>query len=321
MDAPTLNDGRLRDMVENTTDAMMASDAKRREDDSSPSSRRRADARALCRATCELLNLPLETSVTALTATMRFYARKEKEEETRGGGRGATNVNGGVDVVVGVDRASPELVVPSAVYLACKLEESILRLADVVNAARRLCSRGVPECGYEKIELDGRAGVRLTEEEAKARGEAEELAGYAVTTEEERESEEVVGTLYYEYKDRILELEQEVLRAMEYDLNTEQPHKFMFHIVHTIGGGDELACAASAALLNMLFEVDGFATEADKPHLAAAAVHLASLVLKSEGVQTSPNGDGAWWEVLGFDFAVMEAIEARYLLQKSGGGD
>jgi hypothetical protein len=127
--------------------------------------------------------------------------------------------------------------------------------------------------------------------------------------------------LYYEYKDRILELEQEVLRAMEYDLNTEQPHKFMFHIVHTIGGGDELACAASAALLNMLFEVDGFATEADKPHLAAAAVHLASLVLKSEGVQTSPNGDGAWWEVLGFDFAVMEAIEARYLLQKSGGGD
>lgn len=304
--------------MENTTDAMMGF-AGEREDDSSPSSRRRgrrrADARALCRATCELLNLPLETSVTALTATMRFYARKEKEEEARGGVRNTEGVD------IGVDRASPELVVPSAVYLACKLEESILRLADVVNAARRLCSRGVPECGYEKIELDGRAGVRLTEEEAKARGEAEELAGYAVTTEEERESEEVVGTLYYEYKDRILELEQEVLRAMEYDLNTEQPHKFMFHIVHTIGGGDELACAASATLLNMLFEVDGFANEADKPHLAAAAVHLASLVLKSEGVQTSPNGDGAWWEVLGFDFAVMEAIEVRYLLQKSGGRD
>lgn len=301
----------------------MAASVDAREDDDSTSSRcrRRADARALCRATCELLNLPLETSVTALTATMRFYARKEKEEEARGGGGGVPNAKG-VDVDVGVDRASPELVVPSAVYLACKLEESILRLADVVNAARRLCSRGVPECGYEKIELDGgRAGVRLTEEEAKARGEAEELAGYAVTTEEERESEEVVGTLYYEYKDRILELEQEVLRAMEYDLNTEQPHKFMFHIVHTIGGGDELACAASATLLNMLFEVDGFATEADKPHLAAAAVHLASLVLKSEGVKTSPDGDGAWWEVLGFDFAVMEAIEARYLLQKSGGGD
>ena len=284
-----------------------------REDESSSSSsrrrRRRADARALCRATCELLNLPLETSVTALTATMRFYARKEKEREKAKG----------VDVDAGVDRASPELVVPSAVYLACKLEESILRLADVVNATKRLCSRGVPECGYEKIELDRRAGVRLTEEEAKARGEAEELAGYAVTTEEEWESEEVVGTLYYEYKDRILELEQEVLRAMEYDLNTEQPHKFMFHIVHTIGGGDDLACAASAALLNMLFEVDGLATEADKPHLAAAAVHLASLVLKSEGVETPQNGDGAWWEVLGFDFAVMEAIEAQYLLQKSGG--
>jgi hypothetical protein len=89
----------------------------------------------------------------------------------------------------------------------------------------------------------------------------------------------------------------------------------MFHIVRTIGGGEELARAASAVLLNMLFEVDGVATTVDAPTLGAAAVHLASVVLDcADSLKSS--GDKKWWEVLGFDFAVMEALELRYLKQK-----
>ena len=42
--------------------------------------RRRAQARALCRSTCEMLNLPIDTSVAALALTATFYASHDARE-------------------------------------------------------------------------------------------------------------------------------------------------------------------------------------------------------------------------------------------------
>ena len=118
------------------------------------------------------------------------------------------------------------------------------------------------------------------------------------------------GALYYAYKDRILVLEQEMLRAMEYELNTAQPHVHMFHIVHVIGGSRELACAASATLLDALFATAEPVGEEEAPTIAAAAVRRASVNLKCEKDLKSANGK-MWYEILGFDAAAMDAVEER----------
>ena len=56
-------------------------------------------------------------------------------------------------------RATPELVVAAAVYLACKLEESIVRLADVVNATTTALGNGAAKRGYDRVVVDDRAKI------------------------------------------------------------------------------------------------------------------------------------------------------------------
>ena len=282
-------------------------DARARRDDTSTSfftsaqRTRECQARALCRGACELLNLPLDTSVTALTAVLRFYAARRERECENG-----TSTN---DTVVHHASVSPEIVVPSAIYLACKLEESVTRVADVVNTTHLLVTTGAEDAGLAKITLTSRANVRMKDEDARELAEGLELAGYDASAADDGV---IVGALYYEYKDRILELEQEVLQAMDYELNTEQPHKFMFHIVHAIGGGEALACAASAALLNMMFNTDDLLLTTDAPTLAAAAVHLSSIILKCEG-ELKTVDERKWYETLGFDFEKMAIVNERFL--------
>ena len=67
-------------------------------------------------------------------------------------------------------------------------------------------------------------------------------------------------------------MEQRLLKAMEYELNVEQPHVFMFHIVEVIKGGEALACAASAVLLDALLA----RVRLDEPRPAAARTFLPS---------------------------------------------
>ena len=260
--------------------------------------RRNAQARALCRDVCELLNLPIDTAVTALASVLKFYKRRDAIERAR------------EDEARERARASPELVVQAGVYLACKLEESVVSLADVAAA-----TAATLDGEDATATLDERADVRLSEADARARAEGEALAGYAVAGRGGREEGDdafaaATGALYYAYKDRILILEQEMLRAMEYELNTAQPHVYMFHIVHAIGGGRALACAASATLLDALFATAEPVGEEEAPTIAAAAVRRASVNLKCEKDLKSANGE-MWYEILGFDAAAMDAVEER----------
>ena len=125
--------------------------------------RRNAQARALCRDVCELLNLPIDTAVTALASVLKFYERRDAIERAR------------EDEARERARASPELVVQAGVYLACKLEESVVSLADVAAA-----TAATLDGEDATATLDERADVRLSEADARARAEGEALAGYAV---------------------------------------------------------------------------------------------------------------------------------------------
>ena len=103
-------------------------------------------------------------------------------------------------------------------------------------------------------------------------------------------------------------MEQRLLKAMEYELNVEQPHVFMFHIVEVIKGGEALACAASAVLLDALFAATASSLD-DAATFAAVAVRVACVRLGCESEVKRSREDEPWWVVLGFDAARMDAIE------------
>lgn len=261
--------------------------------------RRRAQARALCRSTCEMLNLPIDTSVSALALAATFYASHDAREAAETLEEGAARVRA---------RASPEIIVAASVYLACKLEESIVRLADVVNATTTLCGNGASSRGLDVVVVDDRANATPDDKDVRDRREGARLAGYG-DDDDGAGDDVVVGARYYAYKDATLDAERRVLKAMEYELNVEQPHVFMFHIVEVIGGGEALACAASAVLLDALFARDGVVGSDDAAVFAAVAVRVACARLGREGEVKRSRDDEPWWVVLGFDAERMDAIE------------
>ncbi len=135
------------------------------------------------------------------------------------------------------------------------------------------------------------------------------MAGYGEEDGAEDDDGVVVGARYYAYKEATLAMEQRLLKAMEYELNVEQPHVFMFHIVEVIKGGEALACAASAVLLDALFARDGVVAPDDAATFAAVAVRVACVRLGCESEVKRSREDEPWWVVLGFDAARMDAIE------------
>jgi len=247
-----------------------------------------------------MLNLPIDTSVAALALTATFYASHDAREAMETLEEGGTLARA---------RATPELVVAAAVYLACKLEESIVRLADVVNATTTALGNGAAKRGYDRVVVDDRANVRCDDESMRDRREGARLAGYGEEDGAEDDDGVVVGARYYAYKEATLAMEQRLLKAMEYELNVEQPHVFMFHIVEVIKGGEALACAASAVLLDALFARDGVVGSDDAATFAAVAVRVACVRLGCEREVKRSREDEPWWVVLGFDAARMDAIE------------
>tara|TARA_B100000674_G_scaffold497226_1_gene530146 strand:+ start:1024 stop:1794 length:771 start_codon:yes stop_codon:yes gene_type:complete len=247
-----------------------------------------------------MLNLPIDTSVAALALTATFYASHDAREAMETLEEGGTLERA---------RATPELVVTAAVYLACKLEESIVRLADVVNATTTALGNGAAKRGYDRVVVDDRANVRCDDESMRDRREGARLAGYGEEDGAEDDDGVVVGARYYAYKEATLAMEQRLLKAMEYELNVEQPHVFMFHIVEVIKGGEALACAASAVLLDALFGRDGVVAPDDAATFAAVAVRAACVRLGCESEVKRSREDEPWWVVLGFDAARMDAIE------------
>ena len=93
----------------------------------------RQQACALLRSVCEILRLEIAPTVTALTVTLRFYAKHSYAVH------------------------SPEFVVPAALYVASKLEEAPRRISDIVNVVRRVLypQVGDPEVvRLSRIQLD-----------------------------------------------------------------------------------------------------------------------------------------------------------------------
>lgn len=250
---------------------------------------RRAACRRRVRAACEALNLPLDACVVALACSERAHERWAREDDDAR----ARGERVGED---GIERET-DAVAAACVFLACKLEEAVIGMGDVAHA----CAR---EGAADAVARRERGVERARAMEERARGER--LAGYV-----DDEPGVISGGLYYEYKDLVLELERDVLRAMNFELNVEKPHGLALHLVRTIDGGKELARSALAALVDTLFELEGAMTGAvELPTLAAAAVRYASKELKCEHELRRSKDGREWWDALGFDSAAMHDVEA-----------
>ena len=130
-----------------------------------PRATQRAGARAVPATSCELLNLPIDTAVTALASVLKFYKRRDAIERAREDEAREARA-----------RRRPSWSCRRAMYLACKLEESVVsaggrRGGDGGDARRRGRDGDAGRTRGRAAERGGREGTR-------AEGEA--LAGYAV---------------------------------------------------------------------------------------------------------------------------------------------
>ena len=130
----------------------------------------------------------------------------------------------------------------------------------------------------------------------------------------------VVGEMYYRAKDRVLELEQEVLRSVGYRLDTPQPHKYLLNMCHVTNASPAVAQLASVTLLDACFETT-LLLRRTAAELAAGALQVSAALI---GVNLDRNvlrpgcagGGGAnirWFHALGVDPDAVEATGGEML--------
>lgn len=265
----------------------------------STSARRRADCRKLLRLTCEILNLPIDTCACAVTLAEKLYKKVDAEEETPSTSDARA------------ERYAADIVCMTCTFLACKLEESVVGMSDCANACAN-AAHTLERCG---LGVEQRAVIEVSEEEKRESREGARLAGYGEDEGVEVGAEWViVGGRYRAYKERALELESEILRAVNYELNFDKPHAVALHLVRLIEGGSDLAQATITVLMDALFEIDGLTTgRADEATLAAAAVRYASKMLDCERTLRRSKDGRVWWDALGFDSVSMDEVEAMVM--------
>ena len=166
-----------------------------------------AFALSLLRDAACVLEFPIATSASSAHFYRSLLAKQQTPSETLRRGRCDDDTKGGSKKKERTGAFELECVVATCLYLASKVEDTARRVSDVCNAVRRCRLRLEREISEE-------AQIPPSKEEA-----------------DDNEAV-VVGESYYERKDVILELERDVLRALEFQLHrTPQPHKYAFALV------------------------------------------------------------------------------------------
>jgi len=183
----------------------------------------------LLRYCAQVLEYPMQTAVTAayflnklllLSSTVNYSATeqnirpKNDEDEENEEGQKSENRQQRERVITRL-----ECEVTTCLYLAGKVEDTARRVSDVCNVVRRCrlrIERAMKKKKKEKENKNGRRDLGIDNEE-----------------EEEKEEENllIVGDEYYKQKDKILELERDVLRSVGFTLQTPQPHKYVLALV------------------------------------------------------------------------------------------
>ncbi|CAG9466210.1 unnamed protein product [Pedinophyceae sp. YPF-701] len=125
---------------------------------------------------------------------------------------------------------------------------------------------------------------------------------------------------YYAAKEKLLEAEQLILRAVRFQVVLEDPHRYLFNIIHELGLGEGPAKLATC-VLNDALVYTALPGRCSAAALATAALLMSGEVLGPTAVRESPT----WWRRVGADAGEVEAAAnglARMIaaLQRGGAG-
>uniref|UniRef100_A0A7S0N432 Cyclin-like domain-containing protein n=1 Tax=Pyramimonas obovata TaxID=1411642 RepID=A0A7S0N432_9CHLO len=176
----------------------------------------------------------------------------------------------------------PEFIVSTCLYLASKLEDFPRRISDVVNVIHRLqhapAERPIPSA------IDKLSG--------RSKSQSEDTDLPAVLT----------GKAYYHAKDRLIKYEQSILRAADFKVDIEQPHKYLLLYCRTIRASQALTQLACGALNDCIVYTSLY-LRYPPAILAGGALNFAVLLL--EVAQDMPP---EWWLPLNLDMSLLASI-------------
>eukprot|EP00959_Pyramimonas_sp_CCMP1952_P065558 1368581-Pyramimonas_sp.AAC.1 len=176
----------------------------------------------------------------------------------------------------------PEHVVSTCLYLASKLEDFPRRISDVVNVIHRL------QHAPDERPLPGAINKLV--------------GGSKEPTEDTNLPVVLTGKAYYHAKDRLIKYEQSVLRAADFKVDIEQPHKYLLLYCRTLRASQALTQLACGTLNDCLVYTS-LCLRYPPAVLAGGALNFAVLLL--EVAQDMPS---EWWLPLDLDMSMLTGI-------------
>mmetsp|Transcript_27997 Transcript_27997/g.38721 ORF Transcript_27997/g.38721 Transcript_27997/m.38721 type:complete len:276 (-) Transcript_27997:324-1151(-) len=230
--------------------------------------KRRQYSLQLAQASSCALQLPHIATVTTLLLLQRFYAVKSFT-------------------------LFPDVqwVVCTCIFLAAKLEEDPRRASDVLNAVHRILlpatDASVPSI-LQSYEIDA------SQDPSKLISSSRELL--------------LLGEEYFKAKEKLIEYEQEVLRALQFQVGVSPPHKHLLNFARFLHLPQSLTQLAYAALNDCLLYTT-LCLQYPPAVLAASALNLAALLL--EVAHELPS---EWWIALDGDLDMLLLEEIGHVL-------
>jgi len=109
---------------------------------------------------------------------------------------------------------------------------------------------------------------------------------------------------YWSMKEKIVELEQEILRELNFDLEVALPYRFVYNYARSLRLPCE-PCQRAVGLINSALFSSQCLRELSPPLLASAALYIAMELTKSSPkIHTSSNLP--WWLVFGIEAGELE---------------
>lgn len=121
----------------------------------------------------------------------------------------------------------------------------------------------------------------------------------------------LVGEQYYARKQQLIMDEQSLLRAIDFNIVVQHPHKYLLNFAQTIQASRDVTQLA-VCLLNDSLSLTSFSISSSAPLLAVVSLHLASQVLNASD-ELPPGQSLAWWKALGISTAEVEAVSHAML--------
>ena len=121
----------------------------------------------------------------------------------------------------------------------------------------------------------------------------------------------IVGEQYYARKRQLILDEQIVLRAIDFNIVVDHPHKYLMNFAKTIKASSELVQLA-VCVLNDSLVYTNLSVSCSAPEVAAGTLHLATQLLDIADKVQHQQGQ-AWWEFLGCSTATVTHVGAMLL--------